>query len=363
MLIMQTLLDPNHEISIKLADQKSPDLIAFAIDSPVNGVMTNGSDFLLQGWVLGKESPSVGLRLVECDGKTLMTFPINQARLDVVRIYLNHSDKLCGFSERVNIASARPISIEAVLENGDSVWIGTIELLKSDNFKPLGRDHLSVRAAISHQYIQGDGIEIGALHSPLSVPSNAHVKYVDRGSVESLRAQYPELNQVALVEVDIIDDGERLENIPDNSQDFVIANHFLEHCQNPILTIQNMLRVLHQGGILYMAVPDKRYTFDALRPVTDLEHLLKEYHTGTSWSEKQHYEEWVKYVDKVEEVAEIKEQAKYLLNKQYSIHFHVWTPEALQELILILKIQLNFKFEITVFIQNFEEMIFILTKI
>jgi ferredoxin len=36
------------------------------------------------------------------------------------------------------------------------------------------------------------------------------------------------------VEVDVVDDGERLESFADASLDFVVSSHFLEHCQDPI---------------------------------------------------------------------------------------------------------------------------------
>ncbi len=83
-----------------------------------------------------------------------------------------------------------------------------------------------------------------------------------------LLAHYPELIGQPLQAPDMIDDGETLSTIDSASQDFVIANHFLEHCENPIQTLRNFLRVLKDGGILYMAVPDKRFTFDVDRPVT-----------------------------------------------------------------------------------------------
>jgi len=55
---------------------------------------------------------------------------------------------------------------------------------------------------------------------------------------KELRSQYPELNDKPLVPADYIADGELLETITDNNHDFVIANHFIEHCQNTILTIK-----------------------------------------------------------------------------------------------------------------------------
>ncbi len=87
------------------------------------------------------------------------------------------------------------------------------------------------RDTVAATYIQGNGIEIGALHNPLRVPPGVKVAYVDRLSVQDLRKHYPELNDKELVNVDIIDDGEKLSTIADASTDFVIANHFIEHTQ------------------------------------------------------------------------------------------------------------------------------------
>src|SRR5215510_2466385 len=110
------------------------------------------------------------------------------------------------------------------------------------------------RELIAEAYLTGLGIEIGALHNPLKVPSAATVRYVDRLSALDLREQYPELADQELVNVDIRADGELLETIPDSSQDFVIANHFVEHCQDTIGAILNMLIVLKPTGVLYLAL-------------------------------------------------------------------------------------------------------------
>src|SRR6185503_6541068 len=132
------------------------------------------------------------------------------------------------------------------------------------------------REFVASAFLRGHGIEIGALHMPLRVPPSARVTYVDRFPLDDLRKHYPELSDQALVDVDVVADGERLEPLGDESQDFVIANHFLEHCQDPIGAVLNMFRVLKPGGILYLGIPDKRYSFDVDRPLTTLEHLLRD---------------------------------------------------------------------------------------
>ena len=82
---------------------------------------------------------------------------------------------------------------------------------------------LDARRQFAARFLAGEGLEIGALHQPLATPPQATARYVDRMSVDDLRAEYPELAGWDLTDVDVIDNGELLETIPDESQDFIIA--------------------------------------------------------------------------------------------------------------------------------------------
>jgi SAM-dependent methyltransferase len=181
------------------------------------------------------------------------------------------------------------------------------------------------RWRIAKRYLQGSGLEIGALHRPLRLPTGATARYVDRMDCDSLREHYPELSKYSLVNVDVIDDGETLGTQPDCSADFIIANHFIEHTEDPLGTLANHLRVLKPGGILYLAVPDRRRTFDSDRPPTPLEHVIQDHREGPAWSRPNHLEEWARLVDKVP-TTEIPARVRALDESNYSIHFHVWTP-------------------------------------
>jgi SAM-dependent methyltransferase len=218
------------------------------------------------------------------------------------------------------------------------------------------------RLGIADKYLKGNGIEIGALHSPLTVPTSANVQYVDRMTTIDLRKHYPELNDLELVNIDIIADGERLDSIQDSTQDFVIANHFIEHCQNPLMALNNMFRVLKEDGLLYLAVPDKRFTFDIDRPVTSLDHILRDFEEGGEWSMRQHFEEWVRFVCKVQDVAEVEKNTDELIDTNYSIHFHVWTQLEMLEFMLALNRKLGLHFDVELLFKNKEECIFILRK-
>jgi SAM-dependent methyltransferase len=220
---------------------------------------------------------------------------------------------------------------------------------------------VSARTRIANRYISGEGIEIGALHNPLPLPRSARVRYVDRLSVSQLRAHYPELEQQPLVPVDILDDGEQLARIPDSSLDFVVANHFLEHTQDPVGTLLNSFRVLRTGGVLYLAVPDKRHTFDADRPVTPLEHLLRDFGEGPDASRRGHFEEWARLVDRVPE-DDVPRRAQQLMEQDYSIHFHVWTQQEALELLTAVRARLDLDFDIELMERIESEVVFVLRK-
>jgi SAM-dependent methyltransferase len=187
-----------------------------------------------------------------------------------------------------------------------------------------------IRRGVAEASIAGHGIELGALHSPFPVPSTARVEYVDRLSTPQLRAEYPELADLPLVDVDRVDDGERLATVADRSQDFVIASHFLEHCEDPVGTIEAHLRVLRPGGVLLLALPDRRRGIDRHRDATTLEHLVADHEQGPEASRAGHYREWARLVDlPLGNIGadEVETHAAALQQRGYSIHFHCWTDD------------------------------------
>jgi SAM-dependent methyltransferase len=196
--------------------------------------------------------------------------------------------------------------------------------------------YYDARGQLAAHFLQGRGLEIGPLHQPLALPPQATARYVDRMVEEDLRREYPELAGWNLTAVDIVDDGERLLTIPEESQDFIVANHFLEHCENPIRTIETHLGKLKPGGVLFYAVPDKRFTFDFRRPMTPLEHMVADYEEGPERSRAEHYEQWTRLV--IVEDGETEEEsiarARELEAAAYSIHMHVWSQAEFLKLIL-----------------------------
>jgi len=223
------------------------------------------------------------------------------------------------------------------------------------------------RITLSAQYLKGQGLEIGAMDLPLKVKKRVSVKYLDRCAKEESEKIFPELKG-KLVDVDIISDGETLAGVADNSYDFVIANHVLEHYSNPIRAIENMVRVVKRSGVIFLAIPDKRYTFDKDRALTTFEHLAHDYEAGPESGEQDHYVDFVKYTywGEGKSENEILQVVRDLKKINFSIHYHVWIHETLLEMFLRLKKQYFFPYEIIAAVAatpGSNESVFIIKKI
>jgi SAM-dependent methyltransferase len=214
------------------------------------------------------------------------------------------------------------------------------------------------------KYLTGTGIEIGALHNPMEIDSaGTTVRYVDRMSLDEQRRHYPELSGYSLVRPDIIASADSLPMLADGSQDFVIANHLLEHLPDPIGAMKEWYRVLRPGGTLFLALPDKRLTFDKDRPRTTLEHLIADHADGGAGSRFGHFEEYSRLVHR-KSGDELDRDVEDLLKRDYSIHFHVWIPEDIAELLGYVRNVVGLRWKIVERVDRpgADEFIFVLEK-
>ncbi|MCB0358078.1 MAG: glycosyltransferase [Bdellovibrionales bacterium] len=180
--------------------------------------------------------------------------------------------------------------------------------------------------------LHGIGLEIGALHRPMVRHDDMTVVHVDRLTTAELRKHYPELEGQPLVEPDIIDDAETLATVEGESYDFVIAAHVIEHMKNPLGALETWWRVLKPGGLLYLIVPDKRETFDKPRVRTLLEHIILDYRQPSAARDFEHFLDFSIHAQG-SSGSQALADARELASKDYSIHFHVFTPEDIEVLI------------------------------
>lgn len=183
----------------------------------------------------------------------------------------------------------------------------------------------AVREQVARRYLRGDGIEVGALNAPLSLPW-CRVRYVDCAPLDVVRRGYPD---VSIQPPDIVSDLETLVGIDDASVDFVVANHVLEHVEDPLRALVAISRVLTSGGFAFIALPDKRFTFDRARAITPLWHIVRDFRDGPQWSRHAHYRDWARHVDRA---MDVEGRAAEMERHGQNIHFHVWDFAAMSEM-------------------------------
>jgi SAM-dependent methyltransferase len=88
-----------------------------------------------------------------------------------------------------------------------------------------------------------------------------------------------------------ISEAADLSKIQDQSYDFLLSSHCLEHIANPIRAVKEWKRVVKPGGALMLFLPNKAHTFDHRRAFTTFEHLLSDYEEGTPESDLTHLDE------------------------------------------------------------------------
>lgn len=180
--------------------------------------------------------------------------------------------------------------------------------------------------------ICGEGIEIGAYHSPLAVPAGCRVRYVDLYSRDEAELAYPgaDNSKERVVVPEILAPADDLTVLPDQSQDFVLTSHLIEHLADPLRGLREWHRLLRPQGSLVLIVPDRRYTFDRRRSATSVDHLVADHREGTQHPERhrrdrQHCADFARYVNGLHEPRHIDFFARLLHESGYPIHYHCWT--------------------------------------
>lgn len=183
------------------------------------------------------------------------------------------------------------------------------------------------------RWCKGLGVEIGAFKNPIPGIQPIYVDKFAQYANEPTHAQYfGEATDLPFV---------------DESLDYVASSHVLEHTANPVKALNEWHRVLKPGGVVYMVVPDKQYTFDSPREPTPISHMIEDFFNDVDDTDSTHIEDFVYGINWSEfapqdspeegrihrdELAQSYRQAtsrKDIIN----IHFHVFTEDSVCELI------------------------------
>ncbi len=219
-----------------------------------------------------------------------------------------------------------------------------------------------------------NGIEIGgpssAFDSKGYLPIYSHLKTLDGCNFSSTTIWEGNISEGKNFTygnrkgMQIISDGIKLDTIKNNQYDFLVSCHSLEHFANPLKALEEWKRIINDNGYILLVVPHKDNTFDHRRPITTLEHLIKDYKSETKENDTTHFEEVIKLHDismdeGIKDCESLKKRTFDNFNNR-SVHHHVFnTP-------LLVKIanHLNFKicdiqhfnpFNIIILIQKSEQ--------
>jgi SAM-dependent methyltransferase len=86
-------------------------------------------------------------------------------------------------------------------------------------------------------------------------------------------------------------EGSNLEQIADQSYDFVLSAHNLEHFANPVKALLEWKRVLRPGGALVLILPFYRNTFDHRRSPTPVAAMMDDFQRDVGEDDLSHVPE------------------------------------------------------------------------
>ena len=122
------------------------------------------------------------------------------------------------------------------------------------------------------------GLEIGPSHRPIAPKrSGFNVRILDHLDASALRTKYADqgIDTSAIEEVDYVWRGEPLEQLVDGVRfEWIVASHVIEHVPDLLGFLNSCERMLAPGGILSLAVPDKRHCFDCERENSSLARVI-----------------------------------------------------------------------------------------
>jgi SAM-dependent methyltransferase len=138
------------------------------------------------------------------------------------------------------------------------------------------------------------GVEIGGLSSMFTAGGTLPI-YPALGSLDNWNpyATHSILRQCPGSDVKI--DGLELGSVPDNSVQFILSCHSLEHIANPLKALKEWKRILVPEGYLLLVLPHGDATFDHRRKKTPFEHLLHDYEVNTGEDDQTHMHEFEQY--------------------------------------------------------------------
>ena len=228
--------------------------------------------------------------------------------------YLVAHEEITDASERIsNMVSA----LRALNVGMQQTYAGE-KAEKGNNFLTPEESEIRRKSVIS--MLQGNGLEIGGVVNGIS--ENVKITKVDI----SANSDHKDFVQK---------DATDLSSFSDDSFDFIINSHILEHLANPMKALMEWKRIVKKGGFIFFVVPNMEFTNDSHRSLTTMEHLVKDYENNTSLHDTTH----------MREVFSNSKNPWYCMERFQPLqspylHQHTWNMKSLLELLGYLKFEI-----------------------
>lgn len=131
--------------------------------------------------------------------------------------------------------------------------------------------------------------EIGALDLPTFTPRRYQIRFIDYATSEQMARDKPDEPRFAVgraVHIDYAVPSLNYGKVIPERFDLIVANHVIEHVPDTIQWFRGLREILTPGGHIFLAVPDRRYTFDYLRRETTIDDALRAHREGLTKPDK-----------------------------------------------------------------------------
>ncbi len=149
--------------------------------------------------------------------------------------------------------------------------------------------------------------------------------------------------------VQYISEATDLSLIPSSKYEFVISSNCLEHVANPLKAIEEWVKVVKKGGLLFLVLPNKDYCFDHNRPITEFSHLFEDYQNNITENDLTHLNEILELHDlEMDKPAGSLEQFKERSLKNFenrALHQHIFDINVLKEIFSYFKLEVLMIYE------------------
>jgi SAM-dependent methyltransferase len=131
------------------------------------------------------------------------------------------------------------------------------------------------------------GIEIGPYFAPLTPKRDGYnclvMDVFDSATLRKLATEDPGFSaeqRARIEDVDLVGSSTHIDDVVSERGtlgefDYIVSSHNFEHLPNPIRFLQGCAKVLKPGGMISMAIPDRRACYDYFRPVTRLSEWIE----------------------------------------------------------------------------------------